>query len=33
MKLPPLNEKLREASLAPIAISENEEEVQFLNSN
>jgi hypothetical protein len=33
MKLPPLNEKLREASLTPIAISENEEEVQFLNSN
>ncbi len=29
-KLPPLNQKLREGNLAPIAISEIEQEVQFL---
>jgi hypothetical protein len=33
VKLPELNQKLREASLAPIAISEIEQEVQFLSSN
>jgi hypothetical protein len=33
MKLPQLNQKLREATLAPIAISEIEQEVQFLSSN
>jgi len=33
MKLPQLNQKLREATLAPIAISEIEQEAQFLSSN
>jgi photosystem II stability/assembly factor-like uncharacterized protein len=33
MKLPQLNQKLREASLAPIAISETEQDVEFLMSN
>jgi hypothetical protein len=32
MKLPRLNQKLSEATLAPIAISEIEQEVQFLMS-
>ncbi len=31
-KLPPLNQKLREAGVAPVAISEIEKEVQFLMS-
>jgi hypothetical protein len=31
-KLPQLNQKLREGSLAPIAISEIEQEVEFLLS-
>jgi hypothetical protein len=31
-KLPPLDQKLREANLAPVAISEIEHEVEFLMS-
>jgi hypothetical protein len=32
-KLLQLNEKLREASVAPIAISETEQDVEYLMSN